>query len=838
MTPERYRQIGQLYHAALEVNADARAAFLERACAGDAELRREVESLIESHEQVGNFIDVPALSVTAALLADRDALPGQTIAHYRIESLIGTGGMGRVYVAEDTRLGRRVALKLLPEFLTHDDNLLQRFRQEARTASALNHPNILTIHEIGQTDDLHFIATEFIDGETLRDRMTKTRMNADEVLDVATQVASALDAAHAAGIVHRDIKPENIMLRRDGIAKVLDFGLAKLANPDPSIIKTIPGMVMGTAAYMSPEQARGHDVDARTDIWSFGVVLYEMLTGKLPFAGETASDVIAAILTTQPVALAQLPADLHRITRKCLEKNREERYQTAKDLLVDLRQLQKRPAPNKTLRNLAAIGIVALLIAFASVFIYRRSRSADMHMDSLAVMPFVNDSHDPQADYLSDGITESLIDRLSQSANLKVMSRNSVFRFKGSPMDAQQVSKALDVRAVMMGHLKRIDNQLVIGVELIDARDGSVIWTHQYVRKMADVIAVQANVARDIAENLRLKLSGAQQEQLAKRYTDNVEAYQLYLKGRYLWNRRKAGDFPKSREFFQRAIDLDSNFALPYVGLALSYNMQTLYEEVPSKESIPNAKAAVMKALELDDTVADAHSALGWIRMVYEWDRPGAEREFQRALELNPNDAYAHHLYGAHLVAIGRFDEGIAKRKTSVELDPLSAVLRANLGWTLYFARRYDEAIAECREALALEENFFRAHLYIGLSFEQKGMFDQAIAEFMKALSISPANVETLASLAHVYAVSGHKHEAEQILSKLNELSKQRHVDPYFVALVHLGLGQKDQAFEFLEKAVEGRSIMFLWFKIEPRLDPIRSDARYAKILRRVGFSG
>ena len=678
MMPERYRQIGDLYHAALEVDAGERAAFLETACAGDAELRREVESLIASHDEGVDFIASPALAAAAERIAERetDALVGQTIGRYRVLSLIGAGGMGCVYLAEDAELGRRVALKLLPEYFTHDKNRVQRFRQEARAASALNHPNIVTIHEIGQTDRGYFIATEFIDGETLRDHCAISRMTTCEVLDVAAQVASALQAAHDAGIVHRDVKPDNIMLRRDGIAKVLDFGLAKLALPQVAAvaeaptqlaIKTQPGVVMGTVGYMSPEQARGFEVDARTDIWSLGVVLYEMLTGRLPFAGDTASDLVAAILKTEPAPLAryapQSADELQRIVRKCVEKNREHRYQTAKDLIVDLRQLQKRlevgdeirrsaepnigtAAADKTdssmpatavaattnslpfinyiaRRKLIALGVLALFIAGTSLFTYRRWQAGETSINSLAVMPFVNDGQDPQAEYLSDGITESLISNLSQLANLKVMSRNSVFHFKGQAVDAQQISKALGVQAVMMGNLKRIDDQLVINVELIDARDGSVIWTRQYVRKMADVIALQTSVAQDIAWNLRLKLSGAQQQQLAKRHTSNVEAYELYLKGRYLWNGRKPDDIRKSIEYFQRAIDLDPNFALAYAGLADCYISQVLYSEVPPSEALPMARAAVIKALELDDTLSEAHTALGWLKFSI---RAGLER--------------------------------------------------------------------------------------------------------------------------------------------------------------------------------------------------------------------
>ncbi|HEY3135129.1 MAG TPA: protein kinase [Blastocatellia bacterium] len=872
MTPERYRQIGELYHAALEVDAAERPAFLARACAGDEELRRDVDSLIVSHEQSEDFIAAPALSVAAEMLATRqtDALEGQMIGRYRVHSLIGAGGMGRVHLAEDTALSRRVALKLLPEHFTNDKNQLQRFHQEARAASALNHPNIVTVYEVGVWQGRDFIATEFVEGVTLRTRMRGRGLPLAAAVDIALQVAGALTAAHAAGIVHRDIKPENIMIRPDGLVKVLDFGIAKYAGPrrdksSESWVKTATGVVIGTTAYMSPEQARGQEVDARADIWSLGVILYEMVARRLPFQGKTPTDRVAAILEREPEPLGKrrgIPHELEEIIKRALVKDKELRYARAADFAEDLRRLRPalgeerafrfalpRPAhglfSSRRGRSLALAALLLVIVAAAAALYFRLgvggrgqpdSRQLGAAIDSIAVLPLANSGGSDEIEYLSDGITESLISNLSQLANLKVMSRNSVFRFKGQAVDAQQVSRSLGVRAVMMGNLKRIDDQLVINVELIDARDGSVIWTHQYMRKMADVIALQTNVAQDITENLRLKLSGAQQQQLAKRHTDNVEAYDLYLKGLYFLSRNREEDFRKSIEYFQRAIDLDPNFGLAYAGLAYCYNSQTLYSEVPPSESIPRARAAALKALDLDETLSEAHTALAFIKFAYDRDWSGTESELQRALEINPNYALAHSIYSGLLTALGRFDEAIAKRKAALELDPLSPVIRSAFGWTLYFAHRYDSAIEECRETLVIDEDFFRARLYIGLAYEQKGMYEQAIAELKKALSLSEDNVEILSSMAHVYAASGNRAEAQQILNKLNELSKQKHVDPYFVALIYVGLGQKDQAFEWLEKAHEYGSIMLVWLKIEPRLDSIRSDSRYPGLVRRVGL--
>jgi eukaryotic-like serine/threonine-protein kinase len=874
MTEERYRRICELYNAALGVDADKRGGFLDRMCAGDSELRHEVESLINSHLPAEDLIATESLGAGAELFATRekDLCAGQIIARYRVLSLIGTGGMGRVYSAEDTALDRRVALKLLPESFTNDKNRMQRFHQEARAASALNHPNILTVYEVGRWLDREFIATEFVEGVTLRKHMRK-QLPLVATIDIALQVASALTTAHAAGIIHRDIKPENIMLRPDGLVKVLDFGLAKYVESRPETqtwLKTATGVVVGTTAYMSPEQARGQEVDARTDIWSLGVVLYEMLAGRLPFPGKTPTDRLVAIVEREPPSIAKqrggIPFELETIINRALAKNKDERYARATDLLEDLRRLRTVISDDRSFRfalpvakgitfysrnrrstRLAIALLLFITVTGVAVFSYFRLSSRQQSqkgasatvIDSIAVLPLANTGGSSEVEYLSDGITESVINQISQLPSLKVMSRNSVFRFKGQSVDAQQVSKLLGVSAVMMGNLKRLDDQLVINVELIDARDASVIWSHQYIRKVADVIDLQNNVAQDVTENLRFKLSGPQQQQLAKHQTDNVEAYELYLKGLYFWNknRRTPDDFQKSIEYFQQAINLDPNFALAYVGLANCYIQQTVYIEIPSKETLPKALAAATKALELNDTVSEAHSTLAEIKMLSDWDRSGTETEVQRALELNPNNPWAYHYYGAHFTALGRFDEAIINRKAALQRDPLSAPKRAAFGWTLYFAGRYDESIAECREALAIEENFFRAHLFLGLNYERKGMFEQAIAEMKKALNLANENAETLASLAHVYTSSGNRVEAQRILSKLSELSKQRYVNPYFFAVVYAGLGQKDQAMKWLGKAVEDRSVMLLWLKIEPRFKALHSDPRFQNLLQRVHLS-
>jgi serine/threonine protein kinase len=697
MTPERWQQIKPLFHAALGHERAQRAAFLAQACATDGPLRHEVESLLASHEQAESFIETPASDVAAALLAEDQPglVTGQILGHFRIAGVLATGGMGEVYLADDTRLGRKIALKLLPPQFTINADRVRRFEQEARAASALNHPNIVTIHEIGQTESHHFIATEFVEGETLREHMANTRMTVGDVLDVAAQVASALQAAHEAGIVHRDVKPENVMLRRDRIVKVLDFGLAKLAPyqavavdqqaPTKSIVKTNPGVVMGTVGYMSPEQARGAEVDARTDIWSLGVVLYEMVSGRAPFVGETPSHVIVSILESEPPPLArdaEVPAELDRIVARSLSKERAERYQTAADLALDLKRLKeeldvesrlkqfrgpdagggeaatkraghvafntthasamstadvaiahptlsaeylvngiKRHKRSAVFASAAAILVVAALVYFSNF-----TRGGGGAIDSVAVLPFVNASGDPNAEYLSDGISDSIINSLSRLPNLKVSSLNSVLRYKGQQIDAQKVGRELNVKAVLIGRLTQQGDGLAISTELVYVRDNRRLWGEQYNRKLSGILGVQDEIAREISGGLRLRLSGEEKKQLAKQYTENNEAYLLYSLGNYYYRKNTKEAFEKGIESFEQAIKIDPNYALAYTGLARIYHFMGTRGFSPTKETEQKVEWAALKALQLDDTLAEGHVFLG-VNKYHNFDWAGAEKE-------------------------------------------------------------------------------------------------------------------------------------------------------------------------------------------------------------------
>jgi serine/threonine-protein kinase len=817
--------------------------------------------------------------------------PGTSFGRYQIQSLLGAGGMGEVYRAKDTKLRREVAIKFLPARFTTDQERLRRFEKEACAASSLNHPNILTIHEIGSEDGVHFMTTEFIDGATLRQYSADKKLTLTEVFDLSIQIASALTTAHAAGIIHRDIKPENIMVRPDGYVKVLDFGLAKLteeqdhhSDPEaPTIVKTEPGMIMGTASYMSPEQARGQDVDPRTDIWSLGVVIYEMISGRLPFEGQTSSDVISMILQRDAPVLRQhapeVPSELERIIGKTLTKDREERYQTAKDLLIDLKRLKEqvsvdagiertvpaamreatsgavaetdRAQPLHTTSNveyvlrkirqhrtwaiLGAVALIALAATFAYLYFKRTNAAA---IDSIAILPFTNASGDPNMEYLSEGIADNIADSLSQLPGLRVVPLSKVARYKNRDIDPQEVGNDLGVRAVLVGRVVQRGDSLNIRAELVDVAQVSRLWGEQYNRKLSDILAVQEEIAQEIFETLRVQLSGDAKKRITKRHTDNIEAYQLYLQGRYFWNRRTDENLKKAVDLFQKAIDKDPNYALAYAGLADSYALLggPVYGAEPSNQMATSAKVAALKALELDNTLAEAYTSLGYIASTYEWDFPSAEKNYKRALELNPNYATAHHWYGlTYLSYVGRHDEAILETQLAAELDPLSLIINSSYGRAFFYAKQYDKAIEQFRKTVELDPSFVRAHLYLGWTYEAKGMFSEAVAEYEKARALDDGPV-IAASLAHVFAVSGKKEEARKLLDQLNDLAQRRYVSAYDLALIHTGLEENDRAFEMLEKAYQERSSALSWLKVDPRLNPLRSDPRFKNLLSRVGL--
>jgi serine/threonine-protein kinase len=839
------------------------------------------------------------------------ALPPETqLDRYQIRSLLGAGGMGEVYLAQDTSLNRKVALKVLPAELALNQDRMRRFKQEATSAASLNHPNIAHIYEIGEANGFNFIAMEYVDGMTLRDKIRNEDEELSKLLRVLQHVAEGLAKAHDAGIIHRDLKPDNIMITSDGHAKILDFGLAKLIEPqtssssgseEPTILQqhSTPGVILGTMGYMSPEQAQGKtkEIDHRSDIFSFGCILFEAITGRKAFSGQDQIDVLNKIIREPVASLAtynpSAPVDLQRIVRRCLAKDPEQRYQDIKDVAIELkevrRELQERGVDTtlppvlsasseaQTVLNSDATRVqsqprtadpvsaatrassaefivseikrhkaatligaaLVLIIVIAATFgirSYLHAKNTELAVDSIAVIPFINQDQDPNSEWISDGLTESIINNLTQLPNLKVIARSSVFRYKGKETDPIAVGKELGVRAVLVGRLMHRGDTMLISTELIDIRDNKQLWGDKYERKLADMLSVQREIAREITNNLRPTLSGVDQSRMDKQYTANAEAFQLYLKGRFYWNKRTPPDLQRAIPFFQHAIEKDPNYALAYSGLADTYALIAAYTNQPAREVMPKAKEAALKALALDDNLAEAHASLGQITAYYDYDFVTAEREYRRAIDLNPNYASAHQWLAEHLAATRRNEEALAEIRLALELDPMSVIMNRIYADILVDGRKFDEAIQQYKKTLELEPNFPTAHYFLGRAYEAKGMYDEAVKEYTVSSQLGTVMAGLMAKANDVYKKQGWNAYVQFNLEQLVENAPERRFPPFMIATFYTKVGRKDEAIKWLEKGYEERDFRMTLLSVAFEFDGLRSDPRFRELVRRMGL--
>ena len=885
MTPERWHQIERLLQAALEREPAERAALLERECTRDPSLREEVESLLASASPAHSFLKGNALENATVLLDDADSgsLIGHQVGPYSIQKQLGFGGMGEVYLAQDVRLGRRVALKLLDRSLIGDRQLRSRFIREARTASALDHPNTCTIHEIGEADGLLFIAMQYIEGETLKQVIAGRPLKLDRLVSISLQVANALAAAHAHGIIHRDIKSSNIIIASRGQAKLLDFGIARLVEKHDAAEGelTRTGAVMGTPTYMSPEQARGERTDHRSDIFSFGVVMFEMATGRTPFKGKSQAETMNAVINQAHTPVVTLnrdvPTALSAVIERALAKQPGDRYQSITAMVADLRRVAAQTgildqllssseamdgliAPyvpqrqtfagtmrrwiESPVRRVAAtivVGVILIALALVVYYLPRRQQQArsaltQPQIKSIAVLPFKPLVTANRDESLEMGMADTLITRLSNIREIDVRPISAVRKYAALDQDTVAAGREQKVDAVLDGSIQKSGERIRITVRLVSVGDGATLWTETFEDKFTDIFTVEDSISERVAGTLAVRLTGEERALVAQHYTNNTDAYQLYLKGRYFRNKSTGEAIEKSIDYLNQAIEKDPKYALAYAGLAASYKLLSNYNVTTPQEAYSKARSAATEALRLDDKLAEAHTAMASIKSQYDWDFAGAGREYKRAIELNPNYAPARDGYGEYLGLTGHPTEGIAELRRALELEPLSLSHNTTLGTLLYFAGRFDESIDQLRKTVELDPGYLRTHIELGYAYRQKRQYEEAMSEFKKALEIDRDDSYALSQLAHTYGIIGRRDEAYKAIAQLKALSRRKYVLPSDIAAIYAGLGEKDRAFEWLEKAYTDRDDGVPFLKVDPSWDSLRSDPRFADLLRRIGF--
>jgi len=771
---------------------------------------------------------------------------GKTISHYKIIEKLGEGGMGEVYLAEDFQLKRKVAIKFLPSHLIKDKESRERFEREAQAAAALNHPNIITVYEIGEFEEHVFIVMEYAKGETLRDKIdhfkpTSTEFPIEEIINFAIQICEGLEKAHQAGIIHRDIKPGNIIIDKDNKVKILDFGLAKLKGVSQLTKET---STIGTIHYMSPEQIRGEEVDHRSDIWSLGVILYEMITGRLPFIGEYEQAVMYSILNENPEFTSDVPPDLQTIVQTCLEKDVVKRYPKAEIILDTLKSKEEIEREHSTRKKrsmrIPRFAILTVIVAFIAAYFIVFKRSAENTLstesvelswkNSIAVLPFVDMSPEKDQEYFCDGMSEEIINALTHIEKLRVIARTSAFAFKGKNVDVRDIGKKLDVETLLEGSVRKAENRLRVTAQLIRTSDGAHLWSKRYDRNLTDVFAIQDEIALAIVSQLKLNLFGGEEHRIVRHPTVHLEAYNQYLRGRHLLNRRKREDIYTAISYFENAIEFDSLYALGYIGLADAYALLPVYASEPQQTAYPKAKEVLSKALEINDQMGEAHASLGWIKLLADWDWSGAEQAFQRAVSLNPGYATAYHWFGYLYMIMGKFDKSIPIVTRALELDPLSPVINRVIGDVFCNARQYDKAIPALRKTLDLEPCMPFGHSILGLCYQQKSMYNEALEAYSKEKECREDSAKTDYLFGVVYAKMGEMEKARQILGKL----KDRDAKGGGMAQLYFALGDNENGFKMLEEMYNDHDTWLIFIHTHPGFDDVRSHPRFRNIIKKI----